>query len=48
MWVHKLKGHSKEQCWKIVGYPIDYKSKKKYTNKENVAYSVQGDNSKNQ
>lgn len=31
-----------------MGYPTDYKSKKKYSNKENVAYSVQGDNSKNQ
>lgn len=27
--VCKLKGHTKETCYKVVGYPPDYKFKKK-------------------
>ncbi|KAH0745926.1 hypothetical protein KY285_007583 [Solanum tuberosum] len=29
---YRCKGHSKEQCYKLIGYPHDFKSKRKVTN----------------
>ncbi|KAM3263920.1 hypothetical protein P3L10_000914 [Capsicum annuum] len=37
----KLKGHTKENCWKLVGYPQDYKAKKKFKHEgSNTAYNA--------
>ncbi|XP_070020500.1 uncharacterized protein [Nicotiana sylvestris] len=41
----KLKGHSKENCYKIVGYPPDYRPKKKGGAGNNTSYNVISDNS---
>ncbi|XP_019256505.1 PREDICTED: uncharacterized protein LOC109234921 [Nicotiana attenuata] len=38
------KGHNKENCYKIVGYPPDYRPKKKGGAGTNVAYNVMTDN----
>ncbi|XP_019251164.1 PREDICTED: uncharacterized protein LOC109230088 [Nicotiana attenuata] len=40
----KLKGHTKENCYKIVGYPPDYRHKKKGGTGTNAAYNVMTDN----
>nr|XP_016481624.1 PREDICTED: uncharacterized protein LOC107802605 [Nicotiana tabacum] len=36
----KMKGHSKENCYKIVGYPADFKNKRKGNTGTNAAYNV--------
>ncbi|KAF3683331.1 putative late blight resistance protein -like protein R1B-17-like [Capsicum annuum] len=37
----KLKVHSKENCWKLIGYPQDYKAKKKFNHEgTNTTYNV--------
>ncbi|KAH0647236.1 hypothetical protein KY285_032484 [Solanum tuberosum] len=37
----KIKGHTRENCYKIIGYPRDFKFKKKGSN--NYAYNVTGE-----
>ncbi|XP_070013240.1 uncharacterized protein [Nicotiana sylvestris] len=36
----KIKGHSKENCYKIVGYPADFKNKRKGNAGANASYNV--------
>ncbi|XP_019248396.1 PREDICTED: uncharacterized protein LOC109227652 [Nicotiana attenuata] len=44
----KLKGHSKENCYKIVGYPPDYRPKKRGGTGSNATYNVIRDNPQQQ
>ncbi|XP_059310544.1 uncharacterized protein LOC132061878 [Lycium ferocissimum] len=39
----KYKRHSKDRCYKLVGYPSDFKSKKKENERGDVAYHVLGE-----
>lgn len=38
----RYKGHNKDQCYKLIGYPSDFKSKRKVsTNTRSGAYMVE-------
>ncbi|XP_059310296.1 uncharacterized protein LOC132061514 [Lycium ferocissimum] len=39
----KCKGHNRETCYKLVGYPPDFKSKKKNDSTNGAAYNVVGE-----
>jgi len=36
----KLKGHTRENCWKLIGYPLDFKTKRKQRIESGATYNV--------